>query len=138
MRSCNCPNCNANMEIKENNRDFVFCQYCGSKIMLDDYRSTHRIIDEAKIKQYENERYLRLEEIRLERAKQEQQNQRDMFKKILTYIWLGMSLLVILIFLITLIVNPESAFFMFLFLLAPIIGGGAYLIFILLPNFFNK
>ncbi len=55
MRTCNCPNCNANLTIDDENRDFAFCQYCGVKIMLDDYRSTHRVVDEAKIKQAEVE-----------------------------------------------------------------------------------
>ena len=50
MRTCKCPNCNATLTIEDENRDFAFCQYCGAKIMLDDYRSTQRIIDEAKIK----------------------------------------------------------------------------------------
>ncbi len=66
MRSCTCPNCNASLTVDDNNREFAFCQYCGAKIMLDDYRSTHRVVDEAKIKQVETERIIRLRELEIE------------------------------------------------------------------------
>ena len=70
MRKCTCPNCNANLTIDDNNRDFAFCQYCGAKIMLDDYQVTERIIDEARIKESETERIIRLKELELEERKQ--------------------------------------------------------------------
>lgn len=66
MRKLNCPNCNANLEVDDNNRDFAFCQYCGTKIMLDDYRSTHRVVDEARIKEAELEKEIRLKELEIE------------------------------------------------------------------------
>lgn len=66
MRKCNCPNCNASLDIDDNNRDFAFCQYCGTKIMLDDYRSTHRVVDEARIKEAELEKEIRLRELEIE------------------------------------------------------------------------
>ena len=65
MKKCTCPNCGANLSIKTNDRDFAFCQYCGTKIMLDDYRATHRIIDEAQIKKAENEHAIRLKELEI-------------------------------------------------------------------------
>ena len=52
MRSCQCPNCNASLTF-DDNREFGFCQYCGTKIILDDYRTMHRVIDEARIKEVE-------------------------------------------------------------------------------------
>ncbi len=55
MRSLKCPTCGAAITLQDGDREFAFCNYCGDKIMLDDFRSTHRIIDEAKIKQAEVE-----------------------------------------------------------------------------------
>ena len=49
MRAFICPSCHASLSINNANRDFAFCEYCGAKIMLDDYRTTRRIIDEAKL-----------------------------------------------------------------------------------------
>lgn len=64
MRSCQCPNCEAKLFFDED-REFGFCQYCGSKIILDDFRSIHRIIDEAKIKEAELDTMVRLKELEL-------------------------------------------------------------------------
>ena len=66
MRSCFCPSCGASLSFDDNNKDFGFCQYCGTKIMLDDYRSTHRIVDEARIQEAENERIIRMREMDIE------------------------------------------------------------------------
>lgn len=66
MRACYCPNCGASLNFGESNRDFGFCQYCGTKIMFDDFRSTHRYVDEARIKEAEIEKEIRLKEIELE------------------------------------------------------------------------
>ena len=55
-----CPQCGAEIEITEE-RQFCFCRYCGTKIIIDDeiQRSEHKhiIIDEARIREVElNER----------------------------------------------------------------------------------
>ena len=55
MRACICPSCRASLSIKGDNRDFAFCEYCGTKIMLDDYRSTRHIVDEARLRRVEAE-----------------------------------------------------------------------------------
>ena len=59
MRKCNCPHCGAPLEF-DDSRDFGFCQYCGSKVTLDDYRTTSRIIDEARIKEAETDQMLKM------------------------------------------------------------------------------
>lgn len=69
MRACKCPACGAELNIDDNNRDFAFCQYCGAKIMLDDYRSTQRIVDEARIKEDETKRMVRMRELDMEEQK---------------------------------------------------------------------
>lgn len=60
MRKLECPGCGANLELKDNSREFAFCEFCGAKIMFDDYRSsqhiTKHIIDEAEIKRIEAEK----------------------------------------------------------------------------------
>lgn len=66
MKSCFCPSCGASLSFDDNNKDFAFCQYCGTKIMLDDYRSTHRIVDEARIQEAENELIIRMREMDIE------------------------------------------------------------------------
>ncbi|MDE7121979.1 MAG: hypothetical protein K2O42_07455 [Oscillospiraceae bacterium] len=55
MKECVCPSCSANLSIHDTNRDFAFCEFCGAKVMLDDYRITPRFIDEAELKRVEIE-----------------------------------------------------------------------------------
>lgn len=134
MRTCKCPNCNATLTIEDESRDFAFCQYCGAKIMLDDYRSTQRIVDEAKIKQIEYEREIRLKELALQ-EKQNEQKQRS--RKILIDLWLIASAIVVIIVLGLGFFNEmgiTAAFGAAFFLGGPIIGGGGVFIFKTLPE----
>lgn len=135
MRTCTCPNCNANLTIDDGNRDFAFCQYCGSKIILDDYRSTQRIIDEAKIKQAETDREVRLRELNIKEAQINQQNQ---LRKILTYIWIGSIFAVALLCIIVWIIGGDDgglyAIGCLFYIGGPVVGGGALLIFKVLPE----
>ena len=84
MRTLKCPNCSASLTIQDDNRDFAFCEFCGTKIMLDDYRSTHRVVDEAKIKQAEVEREIKLKELELIEKKQIAKKRRTIIKIIVT------------------------------------------------------
>lgn len=52
MKTFKCPSCDADLSFSED-REFGFCEYCGTKIMLENHRVTQRIIDEAKIKEAE-------------------------------------------------------------------------------------
>lgn len=132
MRTCNCPNCNASITIDDENRDFAFCQYCGSKIMLDDYRSTHRVVDEAKIKQVEVDREIRLREFKLKEAQMRQQN---VIRVVLTCIWIGSIFAVALLCILVWILGGGiNAFLCFFYIGGPIVGGGAYLIFKVMPE----
>jgi uncharacterized membrane protein YvbJ len=53
-----CPACGADLNV-ETDRDYLFCQFCGAKLMRDDQRIViehiERKIDEAKIRQIEFE-----------------------------------------------------------------------------------
>ena len=50
-RTVKCPGCGADLTVKDDNRDFMFCEFCGTKIRLDDYQETHRFVDEARIQE---------------------------------------------------------------------------------------
>ena len=75
MRSCFCPNCGANLNFDDNNRDFGFCQFCGAKIMLDDYRSTHRVVDEARIHEDETNRMIKMREMEMEERERDKKRE---------------------------------------------------------------
>ena len=55
MRACKCPNCGAQLKVIDDDREFMFCEYCGTRVDLADYRTVHteHIIDEAKVKDAE-------------------------------------------------------------------------------------
>lgn len=65
--SLKCPECGADISIEEGHKQ-CFCQYCGAKILIDDGTTTHtyRKVDEARIKEAEVEREIRLKELELE------------------------------------------------------------------------
>lgn len=70
MRAFICPRCGATLSIHDEEREFAFCEYCGQKIDLADYRTVHteRYVDEAKIKEAE----AHIREVELAEAKFEQ------------------------------------------------------------------
>ena len=70
-RTVKCPSCGAELTVKDGNRDFMFCEYCGTKVRLDYYQETHRYVDEAAIKKTEAEREIELKKLELEKQKQE-------------------------------------------------------------------
>lgn len=112
MRACQCPNCNAQISL-DDSRDFGFCQYCGTKIMLDDYRSTHRVVDEARIKEAETDRLIRLRELEIEEKENERSRKGRMaaFMVALTFVIVGAIIEVF---------DPYNTLGMFIIL------GGAY------------
>ena len=52
--SLKCPECGATLDVEEGKK-FYFCNYCGSKILIDDgnTNNTNRIVDEARIREAE-------------------------------------------------------------------------------------
>lgn len=52
MRACKCPNCGSNLNFEDDGREYIFCQFCGTKIDLMDERTIHteHIYDEARVK----------------------------------------------------------------------------------------
>ena len=66
-----CPSCGAELEV-EKGRESIFCSYCGTKILINnDHEYIYRNIDEARIKESENEREIRLRELELEEKENE-------------------------------------------------------------------
>lgn len=132
MKELKCPACGAQLSIKDSGRDFVFCEYCGAKIILDDYRSTHRIVDEAKIHEVETNRIIRLKELELE---EKHHNEFEQKQKLYAKIWL-VATLVIIIFVVglNLYTYPNILGLLFLeFGVLAIAVSGVY-IFKTLPN----
>lgn len=71
------PNCNANLDNIDPSRPFCYCQYCGTKIALDDgtIRKETHIYDEAKIKETESSERVKMREMDLEREHSKQMNE---------------------------------------------------------------
>lgn len=68
--SLKCPECGATLDVEEGKK-FYFCNYCGTKILIDDgnTNNTNRIVDEARIREAEIARELRLKEMELDNKK---------------------------------------------------------------------
>ena len=96
-RTVKCPSCGAELMVKDGNRDFMFCEYCGTKIRLDDYQETHRFVDEARIKESENQKELELKRMEFEEKKRHEHDAQA--KKVLVGALILMLLLSLFIWL---------------------------------------
>lgn len=94
MRILKCPSCGAALTIQDDNREFAFCEYCGAKFSLDDLRITHRIVDEARIKETEANKEIKLKQLELENLSFQQSNKTNTFAVI---VWIAISLFLIII-----------------------------------------
>lgn len=60
-----CPKCMAQLSPEEN-REIMFCQYCGTKLLINDEQThIYKHIDEAEIKKAENNKLIRLKELEM-------------------------------------------------------------------------
>ncbi len=67
--SLKCPECGAKLKV-EQNRERLFCQYCGTEIILqNENERICRHIDEAGIKRADTERLIELKKLELEAVK---------------------------------------------------------------------
>lgn len=73
-RTVKCPGCGADLTVKDGNRDFMFCEFCGTKIRLDDYQETHRFVDEARIQESKDAKELELKKMEQERWRAKESN----------------------------------------------------------------
>lgn len=73
-RTVKCPGCGADLTVKDDNRDFMFCEFCGTKVRLDDYQETHRFVDEARIQESKDAKELELKKMEQERWRAKERN----------------------------------------------------------------
>lgn len=73
-RTVKCPSCGAELMVKDGNRDFMFCEYCGTKVRLDDYQETHRFVDEARIQESKDAKEIELKKMEFEEKKRKEDN----------------------------------------------------------------
>lgn len=92
-RTVKCPSCGAELTVKEGNRDFMFCEYCGTKVRLDDYQETHRFVDEARIQESKDAKELEMKRMEFKKWKKEEENndKRNNTKGFI--VWLGVMIL---------------------------------------------
>lgn len=75
-----CPNCGANLEVKEDTKQ-CFCIYCGTKIAVsDDREHVIRNIDEGRILEAELQYKLRL--LELQEKKEQELREREHKRKV--------------------------------------------------------
>lgn len=89
-----CPECGAQLKV-DPNREFVYCEYCGTKILLDKEERISRTIDEAAIRKAEAE-----EKIQIQKTKSDQQ----------TLKFLGILSLVLVILIFCMIIYMNHSF----------------------------
>lgn len=138
LNSVKCPECGASLPI-EAGRDKLFCSYCGTPIIVtNENEYIYRYIDEAGIVQSDNSKEVRMKELDIEEKRSLLD---DNLKHTFAKCWLGVSLILIIIAVgIILFAGDESSkgiLFLF-YICAPVIGGGAYLVFKVLPDKENE
>ena len=134
--SLKCPECGASLEVEEG-RESCFCSYCGAKVVVNnDNEFVYRHIDEAGVKKAETDRIVRLRELDM----QEKSNSHlNTTRKILTIIWIVISLIVLALTIYQwAFVDSNDGFLMLFYLCGPIVAGGAYLIFKVIPDKENE
>lgn len=95
-RTVKCPGCGADLTVRDDNRDFMFCEYCGTKVRLDDYQETHRYVNEAELRKIEVERELELKKMEMdEKKRQEEKEERP--KEIIKLIFWIAAIIIIMI-----------------------------------------
>ena len=63
MRQMKCPNCGAVIDTEVTGRDYIYCEYCGTKMDLTSFRVHITIEDKAKIKEIEAREAIRNKEL---------------------------------------------------------------------------
>lgn len=137
VNAVKCPSCGADLPVEEG-REKIFCSFCGTPIVItNENEHIYRHIDEAGIKQAETDRMVRMRELDLEEKKAFETNG---MQKTLIMIWLALSLVILAICIFKWAIQDDFAtgFLMLVYMGGPVIGGGAYLIFKLLPEKQNE
>lgn len=100
MIALKCPECGAKLQIEDGRKE-CFCQYCGHKILLDDgsveTTYTYRKVDEARIKEAEVDKLIRLKELEIKQKELDSDNELNNFKIKIT-IGLAITIFISMIF----------------------------------------
>ena len=79
--SVKCPECGADLEMEEGRKQ-MFYSYCGAKVMLQNENEyTIRTVDEARIREAEVNRELRLKELELEKQRKSEEDNKNLSSK---------------------------------------------------------
>lgn len=96
-----CPECSADLQI-EDGREYAFCTYCGARVMIaNDNEHIYKMIDEARIKQAETDRMVRMRELDMD-------EKTSVSKKVLVVVWLTVSIALVVVGMIGLGFNKED------------------------------
>lgn len=139
VNAVKCPSCGADLPVEEG-REKIFCSFCGTPIVItNENEHIYRHIDEAGIKQAETDRMIRLKELEIEEAKYKQSSS---LRSLLIKIWIGAIFAVAILCLVVWLRDDElgglMAFNCLFYVGGPVVGGGAYLIFKLIPEKENE
>ena len=105
-----CPSCGANLDYEEG-MEFIFCKYCGIKILLNDENTyTLKNIDYAEIERAKNEsKRINIQESIINREYEKEEKETRRYNKN-TIIFAGVLVLLILIFFISIKSDSDSLF----------------------------
>lgn len=99
-RTVKCPGCGADLTVKDGNRDFMFCEFCGTKVRLDDYQETHRFVDEAKVRRVDAFKDIAMRGMELhEKKRQEEREEAEKNRKMMPA-YIGLMIAIPVIFLV--------------------------------------
>lgn len=112
--SVKCPECNAQLSIK-NDKSFFYCEYCGTKLILHDNNKliidhTYRKINEAEVIRANTERYIALEQLKLEKEKRQYARNIALVNGILNILKYVIKTFIILFLLFLTIIGIIAAF----------------------------
>lgn len=101
LQSFNCPNCGASLEPLDDAR-FMFCQYCGTKIVMDDieyYRENSRtqrekIRADKEVRKVEAKHKAEVEKEREKRLKSESEDKTTLIIILALLIFLALLLFI--------------------------------------------
>lgn len=134
-----CPECGSTLDVEEGRKQ-LFCSFCGSKVIItNDNEYIIRKVDEARIVEAESKERIRRLELELEAARRAQH---EPLRKILTCLWIASIILIAGICLYLAFFSDDSlgglsAFNCLFYVGGPVVGGGAYLLFKVLPDKFK-
>lgn len=95
LNSVKCPECGATLSIESGLATF-FCTYCGAKIIAtNENEYTYRLVDDAKVKQAETDRIVRMKELELEEREKYNTKKKSIIAYVMAFLFVvvGIGLL---------------------------------------------